>query len=156
MATRVLIGTDGSEDALAAARRGVDLLAADATVYLICVAEPPPFVHAGTESGFAGGIPSQAQVDDAWAGVIDEANAALERTASALGAAIAIEDGGPPVPEEGRSRGFGTDLIEKIVAHELGNPVDLRFERHGVECSLNVPVREASEFALRARRSLEQ
>lgn len=67
-----------------------------------------------------------------------------------------VEAGGPPVPEEGRSRGFGTDLIEKIVAHELGNPVDLRFERHGVECSLTVPVREASEFALRARRSLEQ
>ena len=66
-----------------------------------------------------------------------------------------VEAGGPPVPE-GRVRGFGTDLIEKIVAHELGNPVDLRFEEHGVECSLTVPVREPSEFALRARRTLDQ
>ena len=59
-------------------------------------------------------------------------------------------------PDGARMRGFGTDLIEKIVAHELGNPVDLRFEGHGVECTLTVPVREPSEFSLRARRPLEQ
>ncbi|OCC25409.1 histidine kinase [Croceicoccus estronivorus] len=64
-----------------------------------------------------------------------------------------IEAGGPKVLT-GRTRGFGTDLIEKIVAHELGNPVDLRFEEHGVECSLTVPVREPAEFAMRARRKL--
>ena len=62
----------------------------------------------------------------------------------------------PTVPDGARMRGFGTDLIEKIVAHELGNPVDLRFEGHGVECTLTVPVREPSEFSLRARRPLEQ
>ena len=66
-----------------------------------------------------------------------------------------VEKGGPPVHGEG-NRGFGLDLIEKIVAHELGNPVDLRFEPHGVECALTVPVRQASEFAIRARRQPRQ
>jgi two-component sensor histidine kinase len=51
-----------------------------------------------------------------------------------------------------RPRGFGTDLIEKIVAHELRHPVDLRFEEQGVCCTLYVPVRQPSEFEMRARR----
>src|SRR5690606_27423780 len=34
------------------------------------------------------------------------------------------ESGGPPVSGQ-RGRGFGTDLIERIVAHELKNPVEL-------------------------------
>ena len=58
------------------------------------------------------------------------------------------EQGGPPVPEQ-RRRGFGTDLIEKIVAHELRNPVDLRFGSDGVTCTLIVPVRNAAQFQLR-------
>jgi len=62
-----------------------------------------------------------------------------------------IESGGPPVAAK-RPRGFGTDLIEKIVAHELRHPVDLRFEEGGVACTLYVPVRQPSEFEMRARR----
>lgn len=62
-----------------------------------------------------------------------------------------VESGGPPVPTQ-RARGFGTDLIEKIVAHELRHPVDLRFEESGVSCTLCVPVRMPSEFEMRARR----
>lgn len=62
------------------------------------------------------------------------------------------ETGGPPVSSS-RVRGFGTELIEKIVAHELGAPVDLRFEPDGVRCTLLVPVRgRRSEFAMRAAR----
>ncbi|WP_114522437.1 CHASE domain-containing protein [Altererythrobacter sp. ZODW24] len=64
------------------------------------------------------------------------------------------ESGGPPVAEE-RKRGFGTELIEKIVAHELKHPVDLRFEPAGVECALLVPVRVPSEFAMRATKRFE-
>lgn len=64
-----------------------------------------------------------------------------------------VEAGGPPVIQAETPRGFGTELIEKIVAHELGNPVDLRFELHGVECTLTVPVRAPSDFELRARRA---
>lgn len=60
------------------------------------------------------------------------------------------ESGGPPVSPE-RGRGFGTDLIERIVAHELKNPVDLSFDPDGVRCVMTVPVRRPSTFAMRAR-----
>jgi two-component sensor histidine kinase/CHASE1-domain containing sensor protein len=62
-----------------------------------------------------------------------------------------VESGGPPVAPE-RSRGFGTDLIEKIVAHELRHPVDLQFLPEGVTCTLLVPVRPRSEFEIRSRK----
>lgn len=61
------------------------------------------------------------------------------------------EYGGPPVPAS-RRRGFGTELIEKIVAHELRNPVDLRFAADGVRCSLIVPLRTPAAFQIRAPR----
>ncbi|WP_245978776.1 CHASE domain-containing protein [Aurantiacibacter xanthus] len=60
-----------------------------------------------------------------------------------------LERGGPPVKQE-RGRGFGTDLIERIVAHELSNPVELTFEPEGVRCVMCVPIRRPREFALRA------
>jgi len=58
------------------------------------------------------------------------------------------ESNGPLVEEE-RGRGFGTELIEKIVAHELRNPVRLAFEREGVRCTMRVPVRVRSDFQIR-------
>ncbi|MCB2047382.1 MAG: CHASE domain-containing protein [Novosphingobium sp.] len=58
------------------------------------------------------------------------------------------EEGGPPVVQPQR-RGFGRDLIEKIVAHELGTQVELEFDPAGVRCTLHVPVRAAREFKLR-------
>lgn len=61
------------------------------------------------------------------------------------------ESGGPEVIAE-PGRGFGTDLIEKVVAHELGNPVDLRFEPGGVQCSIVIPVRIRTEFNMRERK----
>jgi two-component sensor histidine kinase len=60
------------------------------------------------------------------------------------------ELGGPPVPPK-RGRGFGTDLIERIVAAELKTPVKLDFEPDGVRCVLNIPVRQPTEFTMRAR-----
>ena len=60
------------------------------------------------------------------------------------------ESGGPAV-EQDRKRGFGTELIEKIVAHELRHPVDLAFEREGVRCTMLIPVRTPSAFMIRAR-----
>lgn len=63
------------------------------------------------------------------------------------------ERGGPSVPEQ-RKRGFGTDLIEKIVAHELRHPVELIFDPEGVRCTLMVPVRERGDFEIRASRQL--
>ena len=60
------------------------------------------------------------------------------------------ERGGPPVSQSARKRGFGTELIEKIVAHELRNPVDLKFEPEGVRCALILPVRMPAEFTMRS------
>jgi two-component sensor histidine kinase len=62
-----------------------------------------------------------------------------------------VESNGPRV-DLPRKRGFGTDLIEKIVAHELRHPVELEFHPEGVRCTLLVPVREPSEFSLRSVR----
>ncbi|RPF72794.1 histidine kinase [Aurantiacibacter spongiae] len=62
-----------------------------------------------------------------------------------------LERGGPPVKTK-RTRGFGMDLIERIVAHELKNPVELDFEEEGVRCVLLIPVRRATEFLIRANR----
>lgn len=61
-----------------------------------------------------------------------------------------IERGGPRVAAK-HPRGFGTDLIEKIVAHELRNPVDLVFAPEGVRCTLMVPVRQPVDFVMRAK-----
>ncbi|MDE2435130.1 MAG: CHASE domain-containing protein [Sphingomonadales bacterium] len=60
------------------------------------------------------------------------------------------ESGGPPVTAPAR-RGFGLDLIEKIVSHELQSPIDLRFDRSGVTCVVRVPVRSATAFSLRGQ-----
>ncbi|MFN4113642.1 MAG: CHASE domain-containing protein [Sphingomonadaceae bacterium] len=60
------------------------------------------------------------------------------------------ERGGPQVSGT-RPRGFGLHLIERIVAHELGQPVEIEFLPEGVRCELLVPVRLPSDFALRAR-----
>jgi two-component sensor histidine kinase len=58
------------------------------------------------------------------------------------------ETGGPPVATE-RRRGFGTELIEKVVAHELRQPVTLDFALSGVRCVLRVPVRRPADFKIR-------
>jgi len=58
------------------------------------------------------------------------------------------ETGGPPVEGE-RRRGFGTELIEKIVAHELRQPVALDFRPEGVVCVMRVPIRRRADFRIR-------
>ncbi len=64
------------------------------------------------------------------------------------------ESGGPPGTPP-RGRGVGTDLIERIVAHELKNPVELTFDPAGVRCVLTIAVRQPSTFAIRASRSAQ-
>lgn len=61
------------------------------------------------------------------------------------------ESGGPPVIAPER-RGFGLDLIEKIVSHELKAAVELDFAEDGVRCRLKVPVRGLGTFAMRQSR----
>ncbi|MDJ0641924.1 MAG: CHASE domain-containing protein [Erythrobacter sp.] len=55
-----------------------------------------------------------------------------------------------PTVSESRKRGFGTELIEKIVAHELRQPVQLDFDPKGVRCLLRVPIRRLGDFQIRA------
>ncbi|MBU6266042.1 MAG: CHASE domain-containing protein [Sphingomonadales bacterium] len=72
-----------------------------------------------------------------------------EQLAADLARVSWVESGGPPVPQE-RRRGFGTDLIERIVAQELGGGVELRFDPDGVRCTLTVPIRRPAVFQIRA------
>lgn len=74
-----------------------------------------------------------------------------ELVSGKLARIVWTESNGPRVELPGK-RGFGTDLIEKIVAHELRHPVELDFHPEGVRCTLLVPVREPNEFQLRSVR----
>lgn len=56
---------------------------------------------------------------------------------------------GPRVEPPTR-RGFGMELIEKIVSQELHSKVELQFEPSGVKCRLRVPVRKRTDFEIRA------
>jgi two-component sensor histidine kinase/CHASE1-domain containing sensor protein len=58
------------------------------------------------------------------------------------------ESGGPPVTPPTK-RGFGMDLIGKILANELRTNVDLRFDPEGLSCRLRLPVRRPFDFSLR-------
>ena len=64
-----------------------------------------------------------------------------------------VETGGPRLEGKPAGRGFGLDLIEKIVAHELNVAVELDFPPEGVRCTLRIPVRRPSQFAIRAARA---
>lgn len=64
-----------------------------------------------------------------------------------------VETGGPRLEGKPAGRGFGLDLIEKIVAHELNEAVELDFPPEGVRCTLRIPVRRPSQFAIRAARA---
>ncbi len=87
----VLVATDGSDDAIAAAQRALALLAPPATITLVAVAEQPGSVTAGFESGFAGGVASPAQIEADWSAVDDETSAILRRTVAALSTSAPIE-----------------------------------------------------------------
>ena len=79
----VLIGTDGSEDAVAAATKAMAVLAAE-SITVLAVGEPPAVATAGFESGFAGGIASPDEVSAAWKAVDSAANHALDVTIAAI------------------------------------------------------------------------
>lgn len=49
------------------------------------------------------------------------------------------EKDGPPVEPPSR-RGFGSQVIERGLAHELEGTVQLVYPREGVSCSINIPV----------------
>ncbi len=66
------------------------------------------------------------------------------------------ETGGPAVTEPAK-RGFGRELIEKILARELNSPIKLSFEADGLQCVFRVPLRKPGAFVLRdGQRLLER
>lgn len=58
------------------------------------------------------------------------------------------ESDGPMVTEPAK-RGFGRELIEKILARELDSPVKLSFAPAGLQCVFRVPLRQPGVFVLR-------
>jgi nucleotide-binding universal stress UspA family protein len=80
----ILLGTDGSSHAITAATRALHLLAPTETLTLLAAAPTPPLATQGLESGFAGGIASQEDVDAAFAKVDAEMRAALAATVAAV------------------------------------------------------------------------
>ena len=99
--THVLIATDGSDDAVAAAGQALQLLAPADTVTVLCAVEVPAAATAGQESGFAGGLAEPEAIDAAWDAVYDEARGALERTVAALATTAKVDqqvEAGQPRP----------------------------------------------------------
>jgi nucleotide-binding universal stress UspA family protein len=80
----ILVATDGSESAIEAARRSMDLLRPGAHVVLVAVIPEyeDPMSDAG---GIEGPGISYKQADKDWKQATDEGKAALDRTAKALG-----------------------------------------------------------------------
>lgn len=95
---KVLIGTDGSDAAVEAARRALPLLAEPTEIVVVCVVEAPSVAAEGFESGFAGGVAAPEEIEAAWAGANAEAQEALDRTIAALGPTTATVT---PVAESG-------------------------------------------------------
>ncbi len=58
------------------------------------------------------------------------------------------EAGGPPVIPAQR-RGFGSDLIEKVISRELHSDIKLVYAPSGVRCTFMVPVRPVNDFTLK-------
>ena len=50
------------------------------------------------------------------------------------------ETGGPPPPQD-RKRGFGSDLIEKVLSRELHSAIKIEFAPSGAQVGFRVPVR---------------
>jgi nucleotide-binding universal stress UspA family protein len=86
----VLIGTDGSDDAIAAATQALSLLAPADRVTILSVGETPAAATAGFESGFAGGVASPGELDAAWKAVEEATNAATAVTEAAVAGASGV------------------------------------------------------------------
>ncbi len=53
-----------------------------------------------------------------------------------------VETGGPPIAGPPAQRGFGTRLLERGLARELGGTVTLDFRPEGVVCEITAPLRQ--------------
>lgn len=112
---RVLVATDGSDDAVDAAARGVRLLGAADHVTVVSVVHTPTVVSSGMESGFAGGMATPEIVDAAWDAAKEEADRNIDRTVAALpeGPAVErrIETGEPGLAIVAAAEELGADAV---------------------------------------------
>lgn len=65
-----------------------------------------------------------------------------------------IETGGPPVKPPTR-RGFGSQLIERIVNYELQASVQRDFHAEGVRCKIDFPLTDKTGHVLATKREQE-
>ncbi len=109
----VLMATDGSEAAIEAARTSLDLLRAGAHIELVLVIPEyeDPMEDAG---GIEGPAISYERADKDWAKATTEGQAALDRTAAALGTGVEVR----LVPDDGTT---GAAIVR--VAHEMNADV---------------------------------
>jgi nucleotide-binding universal stress UspA family protein len=82
---KVLIATDGSEGAVAAAQQGLRLTAPDATVLLLAIAETPPDAGVGFDAGMGGAVADTEVLEVEWEAGRTHAEGAIQRTAQVLG-----------------------------------------------------------------------
>ena len=88
---RVLIATDGSDDAITAANHGFALLATPDIVTVVCVSESSVMETAGLESGFGGGIAGPAEIQAEQDARDAVSRDALERTVAAITTTATVE-----------------------------------------------------------------
>ena len=88
---KVLIGTDGSDDAIAAARRALELLGPPTAVTVAAIVDEPPAATAGFESGFAGGMATPEEVQAEWDAVEGAGKKELSDTVAALDTSVPVE-----------------------------------------------------------------
>lgn len=79
-----LVGTDGSEEAVAAAGTGVAMLDDPSEVTIVCAVDISSVIMSGAESGFAGGMATEAQISAERERGREEATEALRATEAAV------------------------------------------------------------------------
>ncbi|MBV9064178.1 MAG: PAS domain-containing protein, partial [Methylobacteriaceae bacterium] len=52
------------------------------------------------------------------------------------------ETGGPPVDGKPKRRGFGTELLEQTLSYELKAATSMKFNGHGLACTIELPLNE--------------
>jgi nucleotide-binding universal stress UspA family protein len=89
---KALIGTDGSDEALAAATAAAGILATATSVVIVCVVEAAGGATDDIGSGFGTGVEQDAsELERGWAREHEAAGAAIDRTAAAVTGADSVE-----------------------------------------------------------------
>jgi two-component sensor histidine kinase len=59
-----------------------------------------------------------------------------------------VESGGPEIAGPPNRRGFGSELIERSAAYQLGGQARLEFRKKGLRCTIEVPFTEQAGVSL--------